>query len=40
LVANELGFDWDDADIERMARHGVTPEEAEQVMLNGHVGID
>jgi uncharacterized protein len=40
LVANELGFDWDDANIEHIARHGVTPEEAEQVVLNDPVEID
>jgi uncharacterized protein len=40
LVADELGFDWDDANTEHIARHEVTPEEAEQVILNGPVEID
>jgi hypothetical protein len=26
-------FDWDDANIEHLARHHITPEEAEQVIL-------
>jgi hypothetical protein len=39
-VADELGFDWDDANIEHIARHGVTRVEAEQVMLNSPVEID
>jgi uncharacterized DUF497 family protein len=39
-VADELGFDWDDANIEHIARHGVTPGEAEQVMLNIPIEID
>lgn len=28
------GFDWDLANTEHIAKHGVTPEEAEQVVLN------
>jgi uncharacterized DUF497 family protein len=40
LVAEELGFDWDTANIEHIARHDVTPGEAEQVMLNIPVEID
>ena len=39
-MADELGFDWDDANSGHIARHGVTPEEAEQVMLNIPVEID
>jgi hypothetical protein len=39
-VADDLGFDWDRANIGHMARHGVTPAEAEQVMLNIPVEID
>jgi hypothetical protein len=27
-------FDWDDANIQHLARHDITPEEAEQVVLN------
>jgi uncharacterized DUF497 family protein len=39
-VASGQGFEWDDANIEHIARHGITPEEAEQAMLNGPVEID
>ena len=35
-----MGFDWDDANVEHMARHDVTPNEAEQVMLNVPIEID
>ena len=27
-------FDWDDSNVNHIARHGVTPVEAEQVILN------
>lgn len=30
-------FEWDAANIEHIARHGVTPEEAEQVLANDPV---
>jgi uncharacterized protein len=30
------GFDWDDANVEHIARHGVSPEEAEQAYLDGN----
>ena len=29
-----MDFDWDSANMEHIARHGVTPEEAEQVVQN------
>ncbi len=29
-----MEFDWDPANIDHIARHGVTPEEAEQVIQN------
>jgi uncharacterized DUF497 family protein len=29
-----MDFDWDSANIEHIARHNVTPEEAEQVIQN------
>lgn len=29
-----MDFDWDSANIEHIARHGVMPEEAEQVIQN------
>ena len=35
-----MGFDWDSANIDHIARHRVTPEEAEQVMLNSPLEID
>ena len=31
-----MEFDWDDANEEHIARHGVTPEEAEEVLLDRH----
>jgi uncharacterized DUF497 family protein len=34
VVADEIRFDWDQADIGHIARHNVTPEEAEQVLAN------
>ena len=34
VVADKIGFDWDEANIEHIARHNVMPEEAEQVL--GH----
>lgn len=30
---NAVGFDWDEENEEHLARHGVTPEEVEQVFL-------
>jgi uncharacterized DUF497 family protein len=33
-VADELTFDWDEANIGHVARHSVTPEEVEQVFAN------
>ncbi len=32
-------FDWDQANIQHIARHGVTPEEAEQVLRNDPVEV-
>jgi uncharacterized DUF497 family protein len=32
-------FDWDDANIAHLAKHDVTPEEAEQVILNRPVDL-
>ena len=29
-----ISFDWDEANVRHIARHGVTPEEAEEVMYN------
>jgi uncharacterized DUF497 family protein len=33
-------FDWDDANISHIARHAVTPEEVEQVLLNDPPEVD
>jgi len=33
-VADELVFDWDEANIAHIARHNVTPEEVEQIFAN------
>jgi uncharacterized protein len=33
-VADELVFDWDEANVAHVARHNVTPEEVEQVFSN------
>jgi uncharacterized protein len=35
-----MGFDWDAANIQHIARHDITPVEAEEAMLNGPVEID
>ena len=35
----EIEFDWDEANIGHVARHGVRPEEAEQVILNDPVDL-
>jgi hypothetical protein len=32
-------FDWDDANISHIAAHGVTPKEAEQVILNRPIDL-
>ena len=34
LVADELIFDWDEANEAHVARHNITPEEVEQVFAN------
>jgi uncharacterized DUF497 family protein len=31
---NDEQFDWDDANLRHLDRHGITPQEAEQVILN------
>lgn len=33
-------FDWDDANREHIARHGVTPVEAEEVILGGSLPLE
>jgi hypothetical protein len=34
LVADELIFDWDEANIGHVARHNIAPEEVEQIFAN------
>ena len=34
MVTVAVQFDWDDANRDHIAQHGITPEAAEQVMLN------
>lgn len=33
------GFDWDQANIDHIAKHGITPDEAEQVVHNDPVDL-
>jgi hypothetical protein len=33
-------FEWDDANRSHLARHGVSPEEAEQVLVNNPLDLD
>lgn len=33
-------FDWDSSNISHLARHGVTPAEAEQVILNNPIDLE
>lgn len=39
-VADEIRFDWDDANLHHIARHDVMREEAEQVLMNEPVDLD
>jgi len=39
-VSDELSFDWDKGNIQHIARHGVTPDEVEQVLWNDPLDID
>ena len=34
-MADEIRFDWDEANVGHIARHHITPIEAEQAVLNG-----
>jgi uncharacterized DUF497 family protein len=34
-----IEFDWDEANLDHVARHGVQPKEAEQVILNDPVDL-
>jgi len=35
----EIDFDWDEANVGHVARHGVLPDEAEQVILSDPVDL-
>ena len=39
-VADELSFDWDKDNLQHIARHGITPDEIEQVFGNEPKDID
>ena len=39
MNGHETEFDWDQANIGHVARHGVVPDEAEQVILNDPVDL-
>ena len=38
-MRREIEFDWDEANIGHLARHHVTPEEAEEVILRNPVDL-
>jgi hypothetical protein len=38
-VTGGAEFDWDEANIRRIARHQVTPDEAEQAILNNPLDL-
>ena len=39
MHGSDLEFDWDDANIGHVARHEVTPSEAEEIILNDPVDL-
>ncbi len=39
LVADELAYDWDTANVAHIARHSVTPEEVEQCFANDPMDV-
>ena len=39
MNGSEIEFDWDEANIDHLARHSVLPGEAEQVVVNDPVDI-
>ncbi len=39
-MGNGVQFEWDAANLSHIAEHGVTPEEAEQVIENDPVDLD
>ncbi|HXE10619.1 MAG TPA: BrnT family toxin [Bryobacteraceae bacterium] len=38
-MADEIEFDWDEDNVNHLARHNVTSPEAEQAVLNGSIEI-
>jgi uncharacterized DUF497 family protein len=38
-VADELVFDWDEANVAHVAHHKITPEEVEQVFANDPIDL-
>jgi uncharacterized DUF497 family protein len=38
--ADGIEFDWDEANLRHVARHGVTPEEAEEVVANDPLELE
>ena len=40
VVADEIGFDWDQANAGHIAAHGISPEEVAEVFSNDEIGID
>jgi hypothetical protein len=39
MNGGEIEFDWDEANVRHVARHGVLPDEAEHVILNDPVDL-
>ena len=39
-MGGEGGFEWDDANRDHVARHGVTPDETEQALLNDPISLE
>jgi uncharacterized DUF497 family protein len=38
-MGQEIEFDWDEANIDHVARHSVLPDESEQVILNNPLDL-
>jgi hypothetical protein len=39
-MEDDLSFDWDQANISHVARHGVTPDEVAEAMANEAIDVD
>ena len=39
-MADELVFDWDEANVRHLARHNITPAEVEQAFANDPMDLD